>query len=82
MAVSLGGLDGLVFTGGIGEHTAIIRERVCARLNWLGVELDRAANDADAADIAAACSQIGIRIIPTSEETTIARGCAGLLAGR
>ncbi|MDB5655541.1 MAG: acetate kinase [Tardiphaga sp.] len=82
MAVSLGGLQCLVFTGGIGEHSAEIRKRICARLDWLGVELDHAANDADAADIAASTSKIDVRIIPTSEETTIARGCVSVLTDR
>lgn len=80
MAVSLGGLDCLVFTGGIGEHSQQIRHRVCARLGWLGIELDRASNEADAPDIAAGSSNVDVRIIPTSEETTIARGCMSLLA--
>ena len=44
LAAVLGGLDGLVFTAGIGERSAEIRERVCARAAWLGIELDRAAN--------------------------------------
>jgi acetate kinase len=82
MAVSLQGLDCLVFTGGIGEHSATIHARICARLAWLGAAIDPEAN-ADAADrIAAASSHIDIRVIPTSEETTIARASANLLDGR
>ncbi|MDB5618085.1 acetate/propionate family kinase [Tardiphaga sp.] len=82
MAVSLGGLDCLVFTAGIGEHSPEIRRGICARLGFLGVKLDAAANDANAADIAAPGSKIELHIIPTSEETTIARDCVGLLANR
>jgi acetate kinase len=82
MAVSLGGLQCLVFTGGIGEHSRPVRERICARLRWLGIEMDHAANEADAAVISISNSKIEVRIIPTSEETTIARDCVALLAGR
>ena len=79
MAVSLGGLDFLVFTGGIGEHSAEIRQRICARLNWLGIEIDDAANRSAADDIAAAASRVDVRVIPTSEETSIARACVDLI---
>jgi acetate kinase len=82
MAVSLGGLQCLVFTGGIGEHSRQVRERICARLGWLGIEMDLAANDADADVISASSSKIDVRIIPTSEETTIARDCVALLASQ
>jgi acetate kinase len=44
MAACMGGLDGLVFTGGIGEHAATVRERICLGCEWLGIEIDRAAN--------------------------------------
>jgi acetate kinase len=80
MAVSLGGLQCLVFTGGIGEHSRQVRERICARLGWLGIEMDRTANEADADVISVSTSKIDVRVIPTSEETTIARGCLTLLA--
>ena len=82
MAVSLGGLQCLVFTGGIGEHSREIRERICARLGWFGIDMDRAANDAGADVISVSNSKIDVRIIPTSEETTIARDCVALLASQ
>ena len=73
MASTLAGLDCLVFTGGIGEHSAQVRSAVCRRLAWLGAELDAAANEAAAEQIGTADSRIDIRIIPTDEELTIAR---------
>jgi acetate kinase len=79
MANTLQGLDGLVFTGGIGEHASEIRERICASLAWLGVRLDRAANDQGRQDITGPDSKIKVLIIPTSEETIIAQHCGALL---
>lgn len=73
MASALQGLDGLVFTAGIGEHAAPIREAVCARLAWLGVAIDPAANARHDTRIAAPGSRIDVRIIPTDEEAMIAR---------
>lgn len=70
---SLGGLDGLVFTAGIGEHAPPIRTMVCARMGWLGVALDDAANDAGAPIISAPGSRVVVRVIPTDEEAMIAR---------
>jgi len=70
---SLGGLDGFVFTAGIGEHAPAIRARVCARLTWLGVVLDPDANDRNATLISAPASRIAVRVIPTDEEAMIAR---------
>lgn len=80
MASSLGGLECLVFTAGIGEHGAAIRGLICAELNWLGVMIDPQKNASSQASIAAASSNVDVRVIPTSEETTIARQCAELLA--
>ena len=70
---SLGGLDGLVFTAGIGEHAPAIREMVCARLGWLGVAFDREANRQNAALISTPQSRIAVRIVPTDEEVMLAR---------
>jgi acetate kinase len=72
MALTLQGLECLVFTGGIGEHAAKVRALVCDRLRWLGVELDARAND-DGGLISLDSGSVEIRVIPTSEETTIAR---------
>jgi acetate kinase len=69
---ALGGLDGLVFTGGIGEHSAAIRSAVCDRLAWLGLLLDPTANATHAACISAPNSSVELRIIPTDEEAMIA----------
>jgi acetate kinase len=73
MACALGGLDGLVFTAGIGEHAPAIRAAVCARLAWLGVTLDPAANEAGAALISQPGSRVEVRVIATDEEAMIAR---------
>src|ERR1700733_11883495 len=73
MALTLEGLDCLVFTGGIGEHAAKVRNLICHRLRWLRLELDPKANDGDADLISSGSSTVEIRVIATSEETTIAR---------
>jgi len=80
MANSLGGLDCLVFTGGIGEHGNSIRQQICDRLRWLGVSLDASANDRAGQRISHAESKIDVLVIATSEETAIARHCAAKLA--
>ena len=72
-AAVLGGLDTLVFSGGIGEHVAEVRARICAGLGFLGVELDMAQNAAHAAVISSAASRVIVRIIPTNEERMIAQ---------
>ena len=73
MAAVLGGLDMLVFTAGVGEHNAFIRERVCRDLAFLGVALDDAANEAHAATISAAESRVLVAVEPTNEEWIAAR---------
>ena len=73
MAASLGGLDGFVFTGGIGEHAAEARAMVGERLRWLGVELDAAANTRGTGRISTPGSRVEVQVIPTDEEATIAR---------
>ncbi|MDF2572586.1 MAG: acetate kinase [Sporomusa sp.] len=71
----LGGLDNLTFTGGIGENSSIIRQKVCARLAHLGVELDEAGNAGGAKDrvISSSNSRVMVSIIPTNEEVGIAQ---------
>jgi len=81
LASSLAGLECLVFTGGIGEHAAEVRRQVCQRLHWLGVVMDLAANAEAAPAIHAVDSKVAILIVPTSEETMIARHCQSLLDG-
>ena len=80
LAAALGGLDALVFTGGIGEHGTAVRAQVCAAMGWLGVRLDEAANGANAARISASDSRIEVCVIPTNEEWVIARHTAKLIA--
>jgi acetate kinase len=80
MANTLGGLECLVFTGGIGEHSQEIRQQICHRLQWLGVRLDHSANDQAGGCVSVANSAVNVLIIPTSEETTIARHCASKLS--
>jgi len=83
LTAALGGLDAIVFTGGIGEHAVSIRERVCHAAAWLGVELDPAANAADGPRITTAGSRVPVWVIPTNEELMIARHTLRLLqAGR
>lgn len=85
LAAALGGLDALVFTAGIGEHSAVIRARVCRALSWLGVDLDEAANERGARCISASHSRVSVWCIPASEELMIARHTMevlGLAAGR
>ncbi len=76
MATTLEGFDGLVFTGGIGEHAGQIRSAIGARLGWLGVRIDAAANDAARERINAKDSAVDVLVIATNEELTIARHCA------
>ncbi len=81
MAAALGGLDGLVFTAGIGEHAVPIREAACARLEWLGLRVDQAANRRGAGRISAEGSPVQAWVIPTNEELVVARHAAEVLNG-
>jgi acetate kinase len=81
LAAALGGLDAVVFTGGIGENAAPIRARVCHNAAWLGLELDKAANDARGPRLSKPDSRIAAWVIPTNEELMIARHTQRLLAG-
>ncbi|OYY03912.1 MAG: acetate kinase [Acidocella sp. 35-58-6] len=80
LVVPLGGLDGLVFTAGIGEHSPEIRAAICARLQWLGIAIDPLANAKNAPVISKAASAVEVMVIPTNEEAMIARHCVALLA--
>lgn len=84
LAAGMGGIDALVFTAGIGEHSAAVRARVVQRLAWLGFELDAAANEQGAAaingKITTAISRLAGYVIPTDEERVIARETIKLLA--
>jgi acetate kinase len=73
LAASVGGLDGLVFTAGIGEHAAEIRRRVCEGIAWLGTEIDPAANRAGGPRLTNPTSRVSAWMIPTDEDLMIAR---------
>lgn len=75
MAAALGGIDALVFSGGIGAHAVQIRSRICAGLGFLGVELDETANFSTGERISAAGSTAAVFAIATDEEVVIARHC-------
>jgi acetate kinase len=79
LAAALGGLDALVFTGGVGENAAAIRARVCADAGWLGLELDEARNAGGGPRISSGASRVTAWIVPTDEELTIARHTHRLL---
>jgi acetate kinase len=79
LAAALGGLDALVFTGGIGEHSAELRARVCRGAAWLGVELCEASNAGHGPRISTLDSSASAWTIPTNEELTIARHTRGLV---
>jgi acetate kinase len=79
LAAALGGLDALVFTAGIGERSAAIRERVCREAAWLGVQLDEAANAKGGPRIGTPASRVGAWVVPTNEELMIARHTLRLL---
>ncbi len=81
MAAVLGGIDALVFTGGIGEHAQSVREAICERASWLGVRLDRERNHASAELISRTTSAVQILVIPTNEELVVARGTLAVLRG-
>ena len=79
LAAALGGLDALVFTGGIGEHAATIRAPVCRDAHWLGLALDEAANQAGGPRISGEGSAVSAWVIPTDENLMVARHTRRLL---
>ena len=79
LAAVLGGVDALVFTAGIGEHSATIRRRICEASAWLGIELDGPANDRHGPRITREGSHVSAWVIPTNEELMIARHTGALL---
>jgi acetate kinase len=82
LAAALGGIDGLVFTAGIGENSPEIRRRICEASSWLGVELDSEANAAKGPRISTRQSKVSAWVIPTNEELMIARHTGTLLGLR
>jgi acetate kinase len=83
-AAAMGGLDAVVFTGGIGENDSAVRDQVCEGLSFLGCELDREKNDTlrGPADISAPGSAARILLVPTNEERMIARDTARVVSWR
>jgi acetate kinase len=79
LAAALGGLDTLVFTGGIGEHDPLTRREIAIGCQWLGVELDPERNARSAIRIGRGTSKVPVWVIPTDEERMIARHTATLL---
>jgi acetate kinase len=79
LTAALGGLDTLVFTAGVGENSAPIRQRIVKLCEWLGVGLDPAANLAGDRQISRADSSVRVLVIPTDEQLVIAEGTAGLM---
>jgi acetate kinase len=80
MTATLGGLDGIVFTAGIGEHQPEIRAAICERLRWLGVALDGKANTTNEPIISTSASSVATFVIATDEEQTIANEALSVLA--
>ena len=79
LAAVLGGIDGIVFTAGIGENSAEIRRRICESSRWLGIRLDEVANQKRGPRISSAISSVSAWVIPTNEELMIARHTGRLL---
>jgi acetate kinase len=78
-AAALGGLDAIVFAGGIGENAPLVRARICDGLGFLGIEIDTPRNEANAGLISAAAGRVTVRVIPTDEERMIARWVSRIL---
>ena len=79
-AAVLGGLDTLVFAGGIGENAPLVRRRICERLGFLGIELDEARNAENASLISTDGGRVTVRVIRTDEELMIARSVIRVLS--
>jgi len=79
LAAALGGLDGIVFTAGIGENAAPVRDAICRACGWLGLELDEAANREHRTRISTANSRVAAYVIKTDENLMIARHARALV---
>ena len=77
----MGGIDALVFCGGIGENSRLIRQRICERLDWMGVQLDHARNADNAMVISSDLARTTVLVVPTNEELVIARAARHAAAG-
>ncbi len=78
LAAALKGLDGVVFTGGIGENAAPVREQVCSGLDWIGIQIDPARNAANDPVISVPEARVRVLVIPTNEELVIARAAVSV----
>jgi len=81
LAAALGGLDAVVFTGGIGENAVPVRASICQAAAWLGIDINAEANQANALQISTASSKVSVWVIPTDEERVIARHTATTIFG-
>jgi acetate kinase len=79
LAAVLGGIDGLVFTAGIGEHSPEVRRRICEASAWLGIELDAGANEGHGPRISRKGARVSAWVVPTNEELIIARHTGQML---
>lgn len=79
MAAALGGIDALIFCGGIGENSRLIRARICERLGWMGIEIDHARNAGNAQIISSDFARTTVLVLPTNEELVIARAVRGVV---
>jgi len=82
LTAALGGLDALVFTAGIGEHSPRIRARVCQGMEWLGIRLDLRRNEANGPPISDPSSDVAVWVVPTDEELMIATHTQEVIAGQ
>jgi acetate kinase len=78
-AAALGGVDTLVFSGGIGEHSPVVRSRICTGLRFLGIDVNETRNADNASVISADGGAVSVRVIPTDEEWVIAHSTLALL---
>ena len=69
----MGGIDALVFCGGIGENSRLVRREVCAEMEWIGIALDPARNEANETMISKSSAPVTVMVIPTHEDLVIAR---------
>lgn len=81
LAASLGGLDGVVFTAGIGEKSPAIREKICRKAAWLGIALDQTANQENRLRISSPNSAVSVLVLPTDESRVIAQQVIAVLGG-
>jgi acetate kinase len=78
LAAILGGLDRVIFTGGVGENAPLIREKVCNQLEWLGLAIDSELNQCNQLEIATATSKVRVQVVPTDEEWMLAKYATAL----